>query len=37
MKAISTLTLCTIGLHTESILVGAVCLILVVVLTYKRK
>jgi hypothetical protein len=37
MKTILTLTLCTIGLHTDNLLVGAVCLILVIVLTYKRK
>jgi len=37
MKTILSLSLCTIGLHTESILVGALCVILVVVLTYKKK
>jgi len=36
-RVISSVAICTVGMHTESILVGLVCLILVVVLTYKRK
>jgi hypothetical protein len=37
MKTILGLTLCTIGLHTDSMLVGAVCLLVVLSLIFKSK
>jgi hypothetical protein len=37
MKAILGITLCTIGLHTDNLLVGAVCVVVVLVLIYKNK
>jgi len=37
MKAILGLTLCTLGLHTDSLLVGAVCIVIVLSLIYKSK
>jgi succinate-acetate transporter protein len=37
MKAILGLTLCTIGLHTDSMLVGAVCIVVVLSLIFKSK
>jgi hypothetical protein len=37
MKTILGIALCTIGLHTDSMLVGAVCLVIVLSLIYKSK
>jgi hypothetical protein len=37
MKTILGLTLCTIGLHTDSMLVGAVCIVVVLSLILKSK
>jgi hypothetical protein len=37
MKTILGIALCTIGLHTDSMLVGAVCIVVVFSLIFKSK
>jgi hypothetical protein len=37
MKTILSLTLCTIGLHTDSLLLGVVCVFIVLILNLKSK